>query len=92
MQMDGNFRYNRWNEKLGVPPKIVRLFRKFPFDLHVPFTFQAFHSKILAKSKALLDLLPVPFSLILMISILESVNLAKKAGEVNKAASDSERN
>ena len=48
---NGNFRSNRGNGRNGGPPKVVRLFRKFPFEPRVPFAFQPVGPEILAKWK-----------------------------------------
>ena len=51
-KLNGNFRSNRLRRKKwsGVPPKVIRLFGKFPFDPRVPFALQPVEPEILVKS------------------------------------------
>ena len=41
-----------WNGKWGIPQKVVRLFRKFPVELRVPFAFKPVEPEILPKWNA----------------------------------------
>ena len=41
-----------WNGKSGVPPMVVCLFQKIPFDPRISFAFQPVEPEILAKWKA----------------------------------------